>query len=86
MMHGKSIVILDAIDSESCIIKTPGPVLDAFFEAEKGVWRWTGWRHDGELIIKNNDFSFKERANIGIHISNSMILIHDGAWEDYSSS
>jgi len=86
MMHGKSIVILDDVDSEPYIIKTPGPVLDAFFESEKGIWRWTGWRHDGKLITKNNEFSFKERDNIGIHISNSKILTNDGVWEDYSSS
>jgi len=61
-------------------------VLDAFFEPKEGVWRWTGWRHDGEMKMKNNDILFKKRENIGIHISNSKILTNDGFWEDYSSS
>ena len=86
MMHGNSIAILHEIDDEPFIIQTPGPVLDACFESEKGVWRWTGWRHDGEMRIKDNYFSFKKRENIGIHISNSKILTNDGFWEDYSSS
>ena len=86
MMHGKSIAILNDIEDEPFIIETPGPVLDACFESEKGVWRWTGWRHDGEMRIRDNYFSFKKRENIGIHISNSKILTNDGFWEDYSSS
>ena len=86
MMHGKSVAILSDIDSEPLLIETPGPVLDAYFESEKGAWKWTGWRHDGELLMKNNIFSFKQRENIGIHISSSKILTNDGLWEDYSSS
>tara|TARA_B100000287_G_C20604332_1_gene769402 strand:- start:86 stop:994 length:909 start_codon:yes stop_codon:yes gene_type:complete len=86
MMHGKSVAILKDLNDEPFIIETPGPVLDAFFEPEKGVWRWTGWRHDGEMKIKDNDLLFKKRENIGIHISNSKILTNDGFWEDYSSS
>jgi hypothetical protein len=86
IMHGKSVAILKDINDDPFIIETPGPVLDAFFESEKGVWRWTGWRHDGEMKIKDNDFIFKKRENIGIHISNSKILTNDGFWEDYSSS
>ena len=86
MMHGKSIAILNDIEDEPFIIETPGPVLDACFESERGVWRWTGWRHDGEMRIRDNYFSFKKRENIGIHISNSKILTNDGFWEDYSSS
>lgn len=86
MMHGKSVAILEDINDEPFIIETPGPVLDAFFEPTKKVWRWTGWRHDGEMAIKDNHFSFKNRESIGIHISNSKILTNDGLWEDYSSS
>ena len=86
MMHGKSIAIIKDINDDPFIIETPGPVLDAFFEPGKGAWKWTGWRHDGEMKIKDNDFSFKKRENIGIHISNSKILTNDGFWEDYSSS
>ena len=86
IMHGRSIAILKDINDNPFIIETPGPVLDAIFEPEKGVWRWTGWRHDGELKIKDNDVLFKKRENIGIHISNSKILTNDGLWEDYSSS
>ena len=86
IMHGRSIAILKDINDNPFIIETPGPVLDAIFEPEKGVWRWTGWRHDGELKVKDNDVLFKKRENIGIHISNSKILTNDGLWEDYSSS
>ncbi|MBK63903.1 MAG: hypothetical protein CMB47_00040 [Euryarchaeota archaeon] len=86
IMHGKSIAILRDINGDPFLIETPGPVLDAFFEPKEGVWRWTGWRHDGEMKMKNNDILFKKRENIGIHISNSKILTNDGFWEDYSSS
>ena len=86
IMHGRSIAILKDINDNPFIIETPGPVLDAIFEPKKGVWRWTGWRHDGELKVKDNDVLFKKRENIGIHISNSKILTNDGLWEDYSSS
>lgn len=86
MMHGKAIGILSDIDTKPLFIETPGPVLDAYFDSNEKSWKWTGWRHDGESQVENNTFSFKNRENIGIHISNSKILDNDGNWEDYSSS
>jgi len=98
MLHGKSIAIMDDIGNEPYIIKTPGPVMDSYFE--NGEWRWTGWRHDGVIKLKSgpagrnwkmtmeekNSFSTMPRENIGIHIFDNKVMTNDGRWEDYSSS
>ncbi|MBU38612.1 MAG: hypothetical protein CMA59_03715 [Euryarchaeota archaeon] len=80
MLHEGSVAIMDKIEDEPIIHRTGGPVLGAEFS--NGFWRWTGWRHDGEL--SSSEVSISERENVGIGIIDGMVLANDGSWRDFN--
>ncbi len=73
------IAILEDIEQEITIHKTPGPVIDAHY-CESG-WMWTGWRHDGKLC--NGRIETVPRRDIGVAIIEERVLSNDGVWSDF---
>ncbi len=87
ILHGKSIALMQNLDQIPVEIKTPGPVMDACFMENE--WKWTGWRHDGSVILSESGviekYSNKIRENIGIHIHDGKIITNEGELENHSS-
>ncbi len=82
MLHEGSIAVMDKIEAEHRLYKTRGPVMDAEFV--DGSWRWTGWRHDGNLTGSVVETS--ERDNVGVAMLNGKVLSNDGNWSEWSST
>ena len=82
MLHEGSIAVMDKIEGDFSFYKTSAPVLDAQFI--EGSWRWTGWRHDGNLTGEVLDFF--ERDNVGVSMVNGAVLTNDGAWSEWGAT
>ena len=82
MLHEGSIAVMDKIEGDFSLYKTSAPVLDAQFI--EGSWRWTGWRHDGNLTGEVVDFF--ERDNVGVSMVNGGVLTNDGAWSEWGAT
>ena len=67
---------MDKIEGDFRIYKTGAPVFDAHFI--DGSWRWTGWRHDGNLT--NEEVDIFKRRSVGVSLVNESVLTNDGSW------
>tara|TARA_B100001115_G_scaffold181928_1_gene177191 strand:- start:45 stop:596 length:552 start_codon:yes stop_codon:yes gene_type:complete len=79
MLHEGSIVVMDKIEGDFSLYKTSYPVLDAQFIDDS--WRWTGWRHDGQLMGQVIDIF--ERRSVGVSLMNGKVLTNDGSWSEW---
>lgn len=82
MLHEGSIAVMDKIEDDFSHYKTSSPVLDAQFI--DGSWRWTGWRHDGNLTGQVMDIL--ERDNVGVAVINGSVLTNDGSWSEWRAT
>ena len=82
MLHEGSIAVMDKIEGDFSLYKTGAPVLDARFI--DGSWRWTGWRHDGNLTGDMVDVF--ERDNVGVSMVNGRVLTNDGSWSEWGAT
>lgn len=79
LLNNGRIALLDDLESEPMVVRTPGPVSDAVYEGE--FWRWTGWRHDGTLC--GDEVQCTSREQIGVALVGDRVLTNDGIWEDF---
>ena len=76
MLHEGAVAVMDKIEGDFRIYKTDAPVFDAHFI--DGSWRWTGWRHDGNLT--NEEVDIFKRRSVGVSLVNESVLTNDGSW------
>ena len=76
MLHEGAVAVMDKIEGDFRIYKTGAPVFDAHFI--DGSWRWTGWRHDGNLT--NEEVDIFKRRSVGVSLVNGSVLTNDGSW------
>ena len=79
MLHEGSIAVMDKIEGDFRLYKTGGPVIDAQFIDDS--WRWTGWRHDGNLT--GEVVEVVERDSVGVALVNGRVLTNDGSWSEW---
>ena len=79
MLHEGSIAVMDKIEGDFRLYKTGGPVIDAQFIDDS--WRWTGWRHDGNLT--GGVVEVVERDSVGVALVNGRVLTNDGSWSEW---
>ena len=77
-LNGKCFATMESIHDQPKIHRTKGPVYDVL--SENGLWKWTGWRHDG--IITNGVVSTKSRPEVGVGIIGNIVLTNDGKWDE----
>ena len=79
LLNSGGIALLDDLQSEPEVVRTPGPVLDAVHDGE--CWRWTGWRHDGAL--RDGEVQCAARDQFGVALIGDRVLTNDGTWDNY---
>ena len=79
LLNSGGIALLDDLQSEPEVVRTPGPVLDAVHDGE--FWRWTGWRHDGAL--RDGEVQCAARDQFGVALIGDRVLTNDGTWDNY---
>jgi len=80
ILSGGGIALLESLESEPRFVRTPGPVLDAVHDDSR--WRWTGWRHDGELLDGAQLPRCAAREEVGVALVGNTVLTNDGDWDD----
>ena len=79
LLNSGGIALLDDLQSEPEVVRTPGPVLDAVHDGE--CWRWTGWRHDGAL--RDGEVQSAASDQFGVALIGDRVLTNDGTWGNY---
>ena len=79
LLNSGGIALLDDLQSEPEVVRTPGPVLDAVHDGK--CWRWTGWRHDGAL--RDGEVQCAARDQFGVALIGDRVLTNDGTWDNY---
>ena len=80
MLSGGGVILLGSLESEPEFVRTPGPVMDAVHDGSH--WRWTGWRHDGELFDGAPLARCVARDEVGVALIGDRVLTNDGGWDD----
>ena len=79
LLNSGSIALLEDLESEPLVVRTPGPVSDAVHDGK--CWKWTGWRHDGALI--GDEVRSIAREQIGVALVGDRVLTNEGYWDDF---
>ena len=79
LLNSGGVALLDDLQSEPEVVRTPGPVSDAIHDGE--CWRWTGWRHDGAL--RDGEVQCATRDQFGVALIGDRVLTNDGTWDNY---
>ena len=79
LLNGGSIALLEDLESEPTVVRTPGPVSDAVHDGK--YWKWTGWRHDGAII--DGEVQCISREQVGVALVGNRVLTNDGDWDDF---
>ena len=81
ILSSGGIALLESLESEPRFVQPPGPVLDAMHDGSR--WRWTGWRHDGELFDGAQMPKCAAREEVGVALVGNTVLTNDGDWDDF---
>ena len=79
LLNSGGIALLEDLESEPLVVRTPGPVSDAVHDGK--CWKWTGWRHDGALI--DGEVQCIAREQIGVALVGDRVLTNEGDWDDF---
>jgi len=79
LLNSGSIVLLEDLESEPLVVRTPGPVSDAVYDGK--CWKWTGWRHDGAFV--DGEVHCIAREQIGVALVGGRVLTNEGDWGDF---
>jgi len=69
---------MESIQEDPKVHRTKGPIYHVV--SVNGIWKWTGWRHDG--MMTNGVITTKSRPDIGVGIIDNVVLTNNGKWDE----
>jgi len=77
-LNGKCFATMESIQEDPKVHRTKGPIYHVV--SVNGIWKWTGWRHDG--MMTNGVITTKSRPDIGVGIIDNVVLTNNGKWDE----